>query len=182
MESFTIKSKCVNKCEQNFQIWHFTNIRSMKVSSSFAERQMDMMRPAALVHFPQSPRTVSENWEFFFFLYTVIREVFWLGQRISKNGSLSYSMYRGEEMCWSSVNEISQNMTFNLRTEGIQFSKQCGLFRMPYGRRSPKLSYVECNTPLSELFRKCASVTFWGPMADVVRWYHVPISCQSQFK
>jgi len=68
-------------------------------------------------------------------------------------------------------------MALNLRTEGIQFSKQCCLFRMPHGRKSPELSYVECNTPLSELLRKCVSVTFWGPMADAVRWYHVPIPC-----
>jgi len=53
---------------------------------------------------------------------------------------------------WRDILKFSEwdqsNMAFNLRTEGIQFSKQCGLFRIPYGRRSPKLSYVEFNTPI----------------------------------
>jgi hypothetical protein len=55
-------------------------------------------------------------------------------------------------------------MAFNLRKQSIQFSKPCGWFRIPHGRKSPKLSNMECNTPLSELFRNCISVR------SVVRW------------
>jgi len=37
----------------------------MKAASSYADRQMNMMRPVLVIHFAQSPRTVSEDWAFF---------------------------------------------------------------------------------------------------------------------
>jgi hypothetical protein len=73
-------------------------------------------------------------------------------------------------------------MAFNLRMQSIQFSKLCGVFRIPDGKRSPKLSNMQCNTPLSELFRKRMSVTFCGPTADAVRRYHVPMLMSLQFR
>jgi len=155
-------------------MWHFTKIRSVKVASPYAERQTDMMRSAVVVYFAQRPRTLSENWAFFVHCNS------WGILNRTKNFENRIAFLLQVQR-WRDILKFSEwdqsNMAFNLRTEGIQFSKQCGLFRIPYGRRSPKLSYVECNTPLSELFRKCASVMFWGPMADAVRWYHVPIPC-----
>jgi hypothetical protein len=150
----------------------------MKAASSYADRQMDMMRPVVVIHFAQSPRMVSENWAF---LCIVIREVFWIEQRISKTGSLSYFRYRGEEMCWSSVNEISQTwlLTWGRKVSNFRNSAVCLECHTVEVQNSVTWSVI---IPLSELFRKCASVTFRGPMADAVRWYHVLIPCQSQFK
>jgi len=110
------------------------------------------------------------------FLCIVIREVFWIEQRISKNGSLSYFRYRGEEMCWSSVNEISQTwlLTWGRKVSNFRNSAVCLECHTVEVQNSVTWSVI---IPLPELFRKCASVTFRGPMADAVRWYHVPIPC-----
>jgi hypothetical protein len=85
---------------------------------------MDMMRPVVVIHFTQSPERYLKIWRF---LYIVIREVFWTEQRISETGSLSYFRYRGEEMYWSSANEISQTwlLTWEWKVSNFRNSAVC---------------------------------------------------------